>query len=52
MTAALVAGTEKMNIVPMVLVVITPFAPVCDLKQHCCNMVQVQATIFHRGITE
>jgi len=52
MTSALVAGTEKMNIVPMVLVVITTFAPVCDLKQHCCNMVQVQATIFHRWITK
>ena len=49
MTSALVAGTKKMNIVPMVLVVITTFAPVCDLKQHCCNMVRVQVTIFHRG---
>jgi hypothetical protein len=32
----------------MVLVVITTFAPVCDLKQHCCNMARVQATIFHK----
>ena len=48
MTSGLVAGTEKMNMVRMVLVVITTFAPVNDLQQHYCNTVRVPVTIFHR----
>ncbi|HET6717301.1 MAG TPA: hypothetical protein VFG90_09235 [Nitrososphaeraceae archaeon] len=38
MTSALVAGTEKMNIVRMVLVVKRVIALVWDSKQHSCNM--------------
>jgi len=40
MTSALVADTEKMNIVQMVLVVKRLIALVCDLKQHSCNMAR------------
>ena len=40
MTSALVAGTEKMNIVRMVLVVKRHIALVWDLKQHSCNMAR------------
>jgi hypothetical protein len=40
MTSALVAGTEKMNILRMVLGVKATIALVCDLKQHSCNMAR------------
>jgi hypothetical protein len=40
MTSALVAVTEKMNIVQMVLVVTRLIALVYDLRQHFCNMVR------------
>lgn len=40
MTSALIAGTERMNIIRRVLVVITTIALVCDLKQHSCNMAR------------
>lgn len=40
MTSALVAGTEKMNILRMVLGVKRTIALVCDLEQHSCNMAR------------
>jgi hypothetical protein len=39
-TSALVAVTEKMNIVQMVLVVTRLIALVLDIKQHFCNMAR------------
>jgi len=41
MTFALVAGTERMNILRMVPDVTMPIVLVYDLKQHFCNMVRV-----------
>ena len=39
MTSVLVADTEKMNIVQMVLAVTRLIALVYDLEQHSCNMI-------------
>ena len=40
MTFALVAGTEKMNILRTVLDVTRPTVLVYDIKQHSCNMAR------------
>jgi hypothetical protein len=47
MTSALVADTEKMNIVQMVLAVTRLFALVYDLEQHSCNMTDSWFIEFH-----
>jgi len=46
MTSALIADTEKMNILRMVLGVKTTTAPVRDLEQHSCNMILARFKIW------
>ena len=50
MTSALVAGTEKLNTLPMVLGVKTTLAFVCDLGQHSCNMAPHNFKCRHNSV--